>query len=210
MVHDSRFALAKSQMQAVYERRAGQWDRGRNRQLIEKAWLDRFLARLRPGGRLLELGCGAGEPVGRYFLDQGFELTGLDYAQAMIDIAAARLPQARWLVQDMRALQLDQTFDGVCSWDGFFHLSVAEQRLLLPRLESLVAPGGAVILTVGPAHGEVLGTVAGESVYHASLSPEEYRQRLLGAGFDQIEFVAEDASCGGRSVLLASRLSGQA
>ena len=37
------------------------------------------------------------------------------------------------MVQDMRNLQLDDVFDGIISWDGLFHLTVAEQRELVPN-----------------------------------------------------------------------------
>ena len=65
--------------------------------------------------------------------------------------------------------------------------------------------GGAILLTVGSGEGEVTGTVAGETVYHASLSPEEYEQTLKDHGFQSIIFKSEDSDCQGRSVLIGSK-----
>jgi hypothetical protein len=105
----------------------------------------------------------------------------------------------------MRHLETGSIFDGIISWDGFFHLSQSEQRLLLPKLAAMLRPGGIMLLTVGPVQGEVTGTVAGQTVYHASLSPREYRQLLSRSGMDAITFQAEDPLCGYHSVLMARR-----
>lgn len=195
---------AKADTRAVYERQARAWDRQRPRTLMESDWLDRFADGLPPGGRLLDLGCGAGEPIAAYFLERGFRVVGIDYAEPMIAMARERFPAGDWRVQDMRALAVEGGFDGVYSWDGFFHLSVDEQRRALPTFANLVRPGGAMLLTVGTSEGEVTGTVGGETVYHASLSTDEYRRCLGDLDFGAIEFVAEDPAIGGRSVLLAS------
>ena len=77
--------------------------------------------------------------------------------------------------------------------------------VVIPRLARHVAPGGGLLLTVGPSAGEVIGSVEGDPVYHASLSIEEYEVRLRKAGLEVAEFVAEDGDCGGHSVLLAIR-----
>lgn len=200
----SAIAAAKSATRDVYERQAGSWDRDRSRSLYEKPWLDRFAAAIAPNGRLLDLGCGTGDPIAAYFIDAGFTLVGIDYAESMIALARNRYPQAEWHVQDIRQLDLNGRFDGLYSWDGFFHLSTDEQRTALPDLAQRISDGGAMLLTVGTGEGEVTGTVGGETVYHASLSEAEYRDILEQAGFRQIIFVPEDPECQGRSVLLAS------
>ncbi len=195
---------AKAQTKEVYQRQAGVWDTQRPRSLYERPWLDRFLDGLPECARLLDLGCGAGEPLAHYFLSKGHDLVGVDYSQAMIDLANARFPSAEWLVQDMRMLHLEGDFDGVYSWDGSFHLTRDEQRALIPALAAHIRPGGAMMMTVGTGDGEVTGTVGGETVYHASLSPDEYRALLSLAGFDKIIFTPEDKNCAGRSILLAT------
>jgi len=199
--------VARANTQEVYERQARRWDERRSRSLYEKSWLDKFANKLPPRGRLLDLGCGSGDPVARYFIDQGFELVGVDYSKTMIDLARERYPYASWFVQDIRTIEVHGLFDGIYSWDGFFHLSVEEQRSVIPDLVGRIASNGAMLLTVGTGEGEVLGTVGGETVYHASLSPDEYRSLLLDNGFNHVTYIAEDPTCQGRSVLLASGMA---
>ncbi len=190
---------------AVYEAHAAAWDRQRYKGLIERPWLDRLLALAGPGAAVLDLGCGAGEPVARYLGEQGCRVTGVDFAAAMLAIARTRLPAARWLQGDMRELDLAERFRGIVAWDSFFHLTRDEQQALIPRLARHLAPGGALLVTVGPNDSEVTGTVNGAPVYHASLSPDEYAEHLSKAGLELVAFVAEDPKTDFHSVLLARR-----
>ncbi len=170
---------------------------------MEKSWLDRFLADLPESGNILDLGCGSGEPIAAYLIQQGFKLVGVDYAAAMIEIAERRFPDHTWLVQDLQQPIDGRKFNGVISWNGFFHLSPDEQRKALPMLANSVEAGGNMMLTIGDVPGEVTGTVAGEKVYHASLDPTEYHTVLSQTGFSEIEFQAQDPECGYHSILLA-------
>jgi SAM-dependent methyltransferase len=193
----------------VYERHATAWDRHRPKMLLEKAWLERFLEHVPVGGTILDLGCGAGEPIIGYLLERDRKVVGVDFAAAMLDIARRRYPGARFLQQDIRHLDLDGTFEGALSWDGSFHLTREEQSGLIAALGRLLAPGAPVMLTVGPEDGEITGVVEGHLVYHSSLSPEAYRQGLAENGFVDIEFVAEDPDCDQHSVVFGTKKRSQ-
>jgi SAM-dependent methyltransferase len=197
-------ALWAEAHRAVYERHAAGFDRHRGKTLIERAWLDRLCAFVPEGGRILDLGCGAGEPVARYLIEQGYEVTGVDFAEPILDIARRRFPNQRWVHADMRALDLDDRFDGIVGWDSFFHLTMDEQRSLIPRLVQHLKPGGGLLLTVGPSAGEVTGTVEGETVYHASLSRDEYEALFNAAGLALAAYAAEDPDCDYHTILIAS------
>ena len=190
-------------MQSVYERNAARFDAERDRSGMEEAWLERFAARIPPGGAVLDAGCGTGDPISRWFIERGFVLTGVDYAAPMIDIAAARFPEAEWRVGDMRTLDLGARYAALVSWHAFFHLTAEEQRAVLKRLAAHAEPGAPLLFTVGPRAGEVLAQVGGEPVYHASLDQAGYAAALDAASFDVVDFVPEDASVGEASVLLA-------
>src|SRR5690349_395669 len=106
----------------IYERHPAKFDELRTRSLFEKSWLDRFAALLPRGGRVLDLGCGMGEPIARYFIEAGFAVTGVDGSAPMIELCRARFPRARWIVGDMRAVSLAEKFDGMLGWDSYFFL----------------------------------------------------------------------------------------
>jgi len=192
--------------QAVYEANAAAYDAARTRGLHEARWLTRFGAGLPDGGSVLDLGCGAGEPIASWLIGEGFALTGVDFSPAMLAIAQSRWPKGDWRQGDMRTLDLVERFDGIVAWDSFFHLTQDEQRACLPRLAAHLAPGGVFLVTVGPEAGETRGRVAGTDVYHASLSPAEYATRLEACGMRLTAYLAEDPDCGRHSVLMARKV----
>jgi cyclopropane fatty-acyl-phospholipid synthase-like methyltransferase len=173
--------------------------------LLEKRWLDKFLQFMDPGGSILDVGCGAGEPISRYFMENGFSVTGVDLSPKMVKICRSRFPDHSWIVMDMRELSLNEQFAGIIGWDSFFHLNPDEQRQVLQRFLAHLTSGGTLLLTIGHESGEVLGTVAEEEVYHSSLDPQEYDQILRSSGMKSVEIALQDKSCRGRTVLLARR-----
>lgn len=190
---------------AVYDEQAALYDAQRSRALFEARWLARFSACLRPGGRVLDLGCGAGEPIAQWFIGEGFVLTGVDFSPAMLEIARRRWPDGDWRQADMRDLDLGERFDGIVAWDSFFHLTQEEQRVTLGHMARHLAPGGSLLVTVGPRAGEVTGQVGGKPVYHASLSPAEYVTLLERHGLRLTGFLAEDPDCDSHSVMMARK-----
>jgi SAM-dependent methyltransferase len=187
----------------LYERLAAKFDRARSRKLLERSWLERFTALIPPGGRVLDVGCGMGQPIGQHLVASGFSVTGVDAAPSLVELARRRLPEARWIVGDMRELALQDRFDGILAWDVLFHLSPSDQRLTLPRLALHALPGAPFLFTSGPEAGDLIGQFEGEPLYHGSLSVEEYRRLLDSLGFDVLDFVPDDPSCGSHCVWLA-------
>ena len=198
-------ADAADEVVGIYRRHAEAWTRARGTELPEVAWLDGFSALLPPGGSVLDLGCGSGVPVARDLARRGLSVTGVDSAPEMIAMFRANLPTQRAHVADMRVLALDQRFSGVVAWDSFFHLTPDDQRAMFPIFAMHGEPGAALLFTSGPQHGEVLGVLEGDSLYHASLSPEEYRLLLRQTGFEVRWHLSEDPSSGGRTVWLAQK-----
>ena len=191
----------------LYERHADAWARAREHEatLYERGWLDRFCALIPPGGTILDLGCGTGEPIARNFSERGYAVTGIDSSPRMVELFQARLPSQQARVADMRTLALEQRFYGVLAWDSFFHLNHQDQRQMFTTFRAHVAPHGALMFTSGTTHGEAIGLLEGEPLYHASLDAAEYRQLLADAGFTVVTVAFKDHDCGGRTVWLAQR-----
>jgi SAM-dependent methyltransferase len=189
---------------SLYERHAREYDRARGRSLQEKAWLDRFLGSVAPSGTVLDLGCGMAEPLAKYLLEAGRHVVGVDSSPTLIGMCRGRFPHAEWIVGDMRELLLGRCFDGILAWDSFFHLDRSDQRAMIARFAAHARPGAPLLFTSGPSEGEAIGTFCGEPLFHASLSPEEYRRLLDAHGFTVRDHRADDPACGGHTVWLAT------
>lgn len=102
--------------------------------------LDPFLDRLRPGGSVLELGCGGGQDAGR-IKARGFTVDATDATPAMVAKA-----KERWNV-DARVMAFDQ-LDAVAAYDGIWaHASLLHcPRDALPdvfaRIDRALRAGG--------------------------------------------------------------------
>lgn len=189
----------------LYVQNAADFDRERGKTLFERGWLDLFLKHLGAGKRIVDIGCGSGEPIARYLIGQGCTVTGVDSSAPMIGMCRARFSDHDWRVTDMRTLDLGVRFDGLIAWDSFFHLTRDDQRAMFPVFGAHAAPGALLMFTSGPGDGETIGTMWGERVYHASLAPEEYRARLAEQDFEVLNHSSEDPDCGGHTVWLARK-----
>lgn len=188
-----------------YDEIAAWFDASRGRTLVEREYLDALLAGLPPGGAVLDLGCGSGEPLAGFFIRKGFSVTGVDGSPRMLEMCRARFPGMTWLRADMRGLALGRRFDAVIAWDSFFHLSKDEQRAMFPVFAAHLNHEGLLLFTSGPADGETAGVMEGREFSYSSLAPEEYRRLLAAAGFDVLLHRPEDPACGGHTVWLARR-----
>ena len=189
----------------VYERHADAWVAARLREnnLYERGWLDRFCALIPVGGSVLDIGCGAGEPIARHLHESGYAVTGVDSSPSMVGLFQQRLPSCRALTADMRSLNLGARFNGILAWDSFFHLSPDSQRRMFPIFKAHAAPGAALMFTSGTHDGEAVGNLEGDALYHASLDPDDYHTLLDGEGFHMVDHVTEDPTCGRRTIWLA-------
>lgn len=193
----------KDKVYQSYDKMYNWYDEHRSRELFEKPYLDLAISHLKPKAKILDIGCGMGEPIGKYFIDQGFDLTGIDGSGELINLAKSRFPKARFYVQDMRTINLNEKFDLVIAWHSLFHLSREEQKSMFQIFESLINKQGILLFTTGHENGEVWSDNGGQMLYHASLDLEEYKKLLLKHNFEIIKYIKEDESCGGATVWVA-------
>lgn len=195
--------LSAAEIVGLYERHASAFDAERGRSLVERGWLDFFRAVIGPGTSVLDLGCGMGEPMARYLIGNAHSVTGVDAAPSIIALCRGRFPEERWIVADMRDLNLGARFGGILAWDSFFHLTPEDQRVMFAVFRRHAAHGAGLMFTSGPVRGEAIGSFRGEPLYHSSLDADEYMELLKAHGFEIVARVVDDATCGGHTVWLA-------
>jgi SAM-dependent methyltransferase len=192
----------------IYEKVADDFDRARGRSLFERGYLDAVASGLEPGAEILDLGCGGGEPIARYFIERGFNMTGVDAAPSLLAKCRRRFPAMRWVEHDMRMLDLGRHFDAILAWNSFFHLRKNDQRTMFDVFERHARPSALLLFTSGPGEGEAIGSLFGHELYHASLSSGEYESMLAEHGFAIVTHKAEDPDCNGHTVWLAQKVTG--
>lgn len=104
-------------------------------------------ALIRPGGRVLDAGCGAGR-YSAWLAEHGAEVTGLDASPEMLERARARVPGARFEVADLGnplPLQAD-AFDTVVS--GLVLHYLRDWGPTLRELHRVLRPHGTLVFSV--------------------------------------------------------------
>ena len=139
----------KRRVAAGYDAIADRLDRERGKGSGVARWLTRFADMLPPGARVLDLGCGAGTPHTN-FLAQHFRAIGVDISQGQLEMAAARVPNANFILADMSSLHFPPaSFDGVTAIYSLIHIPRDEQSGLLDSIRQWLKPNGTAFLVLG-------------------------------------------------------------
>jgi cyclopropane-fatty-acyl-phospholipid synthase len=118
---------------------------------------------LRPGMRLLDVGCGWGALVLHAAARHGVSAVGVTLSRAQAELAAARARAAGLAgrveirLQDYRDVR-DGPYDAVASVGMFEHVGLRRLRLYFDRLFALLRPGGRLLNHgISRGHGAGLG-----------------------------------------------------
>jgi SAM-dependent methyltransferase len=171
-----------------------------------QGWIAELTARLEPGARVLDIGCGAGVPADRFLVDAGLEVTGIDISPVQIERARALVSEATFVCCDIVDVALEpQSLDAVVSLYALIHLPLEDQRELLPRILATLRPGGLFLAVVG--HGRWTGVedYLGAPMFWDHADADTYLRWLHDDGFDVLwhRFVPEGDT--GHTLVLAQR-----
>jgi SAM-dependent methyltransferase len=117
-------------MKEYYERRAAEYDATSyelaraSEDAADLEALERFVAEL-PPGRMLDIACGTGW-LTRFLRG---DVVGLDQSEAMLSLARARVPEARFVQASIPPIPFaDDSFDRALTAHLYSHLESEEQR----------------------------------------------------------------------------------
>ncbi len=146
------------------------------------------------GRRVLDLGVGTGRELPQ-LLDGGFEVTGLDASQAMLDVCARRARPIPLVLADFFAPLpfADESFDAVIALHGTLaHPEAPESFVNLGReIARVLAPGG-VFIAEAPSPGWVDAVARGAA--------DDRARRAVALDVQRTEH--EDVRTGARAVVV--------
>jgi len=145
----------------------------------------KFLSRIKRGGKVLDLGCGAGYPVARGLADRGFRVTGIDISRRMLARARKAVPEGTFLHRDMANPGLPaRAFDGAVAMHSLFHVSWRVQPKVFRAVRLILRPGAPFLFNLGIERDrEYTDEYMGTRMYWSSLTKAENLRMLDDSGF---------------------------
>jgi SAM-dependent methyltransferase len=99
---------------------------------------------VKSGTRFLDVGCGAGMAA-QIAAERGAEVSGIDAAPALLDIARLRMPQGDFRLGDLEELPFgDGSFDVVTGFNSFQY--AGNPTVALGEARRVTKPGGAIVI----------------------------------------------------------------
>lgn len=131
-----------------------------------------FLQRVKPGGRILDLGSGSGRDS-RAFLDRGYKVVAIDGSKELAKIASEYIGQDV-IIADFREYEPDGTFDGIWACASLLHLPKEDVAKVMRRLGSHLSENGCFYVSFK------YGTFAGErnGRYFTNMTEESFIELL--------------------------------
>lgn len=162
------------------------WAKARNNAIVNKPIID-FAAKIKPNGKILDIGCGTGKPIAKYLSDQHFIITGIDVSDKMIECAKANdIKNANFLQSHFFDFVSDEPFDGIIAWDSLFHFPKNRQIEIYSKIYKLLNADGFFLFTHGKQEDEHVDQMFGESFYYSCLSKDYVLDLLNDIGFKVI------------------------
>jgi ubiquinone/menaquinone biosynthesis C-methylase UbiE len=152
----------------------------------EHAWLRKLLARIKPGGEVLDLGCGGGRAAARA-VARAHGYIGVDLSHVQLERARRRVPEGRFVLADAATVRFEAaSFDAVMSLFMFGHIPRVEQMPLLRRIYGWLRPGGWFLTTlgIGDADDVVEEDWLGAPMYFGSFDEKTNLRHVVSAGFE--------------------------
>jgi 2-polyprenyl-3-methyl-5-hydroxy-6-metoxy-1,4-benzoquinol methylase len=162
----------------AYNNIAEQWIKNRKNSEINNLIID-FAKRIKNGGKILDIGCGTGYPIAKYFSDKGFTVTGIDISEKLLQEAIDQnIKNAQFFLCDFFDFKPNEKYDGIIAFDSFFHFEKKKQNKIYQIVSTWMKNGSYILFTHGNTDGEITGEMFGETFYYSALKTEDVHELL--------------------------------
>jgi len=142
-------------------------------------------------GNMLDLGCGAGVPIGRSFIDNGWSVTGVDFSSKMLSLANKHVPEMTCICSDMCSVQFEENeFDAITSIYSLFHIPKEQHIDLFTNVFRWLSPNGMALFTyatkeyTGSEEFDGYKEFLGQQLFYSHTTPDNLLHMLKDIGFN--------------------------
>ena len=161
---------------------------------------------LNKGAKILDIGCGAGIPIDKFLIEQGFDITGIDISPEQIKLAQKNLPKGKFIVKDMSEIDFPKnSFDAIVSFYAIFHIKREEHQNLFNKLFSILKPNSYLLVIMGESEWEGIEEFHGVNMFWSHYGSEKNIEIIKQAGFKIIDKKIDNYDDKKHSIILAQK-----
>ncbi|MCR4264132.1 MAG: peptidase C39 family protein [Candidatus Roizmanbacteria bacterium] len=162
----------------------------------EQKHLEPFLSRLSKKAKILDVGCGPGN-YAIHLVKMDYTVTGIDTSTEMIKIAKQKVPEAKFVLADMRKMPFENnSFDGLLSAYSLIHIPQKDIAGTLQEFNRVLKPHGRCIIMGQEGKPDQIidePMLPGEKSFVNFISPDHLKHDLKRAGFLVVSIEKEES-----------------
>jgi SAM-dependent methyltransferase len=146
-----------------------------------------FISHVPVGGMVLDIGCGAGMPVLRKLVDNGFRAKGIDFSGRMLKLAKCNVPESDLILGDITKVEFPpESFDGIISTYALIHIHKSQHGQLYNNLHRWLKPGGLMLVSTAKTAWEEVAEYYGVSMASSHPNANASVELITDAGLEII------------------------
>lgn len=149
-------------------------------------YLEKLNALLKPNSKILDIGCGAGIPIDKFFIEKGHRIIGIDISEKQIELARKNVSKAEFKVKDISDLKENEyQVNAIVSFYTIFHLKRETHDDIFKKTSSFLPKGGLILISMGSTEWE--GTednFHGIKMFWSHYDSKKNSEIIKNAGFE--------------------------
>lgn len=140
---------------------------------------------------VLDVGCGAGDPISKVLVDEGLEVYGMDASPHMVQAFRHNFPDcpvACEAVEDSSFF--NRQFDAIIAWGLLFLLPPATQEVAIQKMALALRSGGKLLFTAPSQQMQWKDAIT--EMESVSLGAERYSALLAASGLSVVEEMEDE------------------
>jgi cyclopropane fatty-acyl-phospholipid synthase-like methyltransferase len=169
---------------------------------------------LPPGAKVLDLGCGTGQPIAKHIIERAFNVVGYDQSNELLKIARTVVPEAELIHVDMVDAEFEDKFAAAIAWDSIFHVERKHHAAVYQKLADALDAGGRLLLSIGgsdaaedsPEAEGFTSQMFGQTFFYSGYAPNVARELLEAVGFEIETWEIDDPASHGHIAVIARKI----
>ena len=170
-------------------------------------YLEKLAELLPANSSILDVGCGAGLPIDRFFVEKGYNVYGIDISERMIELAKKNVPAGNFEVKNMMSLERGEYhIDAIVSFYAIFHTPRETHQELFKTFNSFLPDKGLMLVTMGSSEWEGEENFHGAQMYWSQYGPKENKEIIEQTGFKILSDEINESGGEKHQVILARKI----